>query len=582
MKKRIARSVVLAALATLVVVVPVLAYNFYAPFVVAESDGNDYAMFPSMVTTNVQWMVDNSFMLASGLDTRVQSAGGAELPHLVVDDRVLAAVPLPADTQLNYLFTTGDAPLASMPVITGWNGYATITDAAGLEPANNFLFEFEDAYTDISLTTNAGLMVKDQAFGTAISQGNTIFSWIWAVNGIANSGAGGNNSPVWGNTWVGQSFTTGAAVAVTRVTLTLAAGAGAPAGDFTVSIRNTTGGIPSGTDLASVTVNANTLGVGANNFDLEIAYPLLGATMYSVIVRHPSGDAGNFWNWTFNNANPYGGGTYLSSADGDVTWVSTPAFDTTFSVTGTSWFVESAAVTGAEHDVDVEANPGANTFGITIDGGAPVTIVLGAATVPNNANDWILNVNNGVPYFTHYRHTVAGALVTRYEPNTMILGTTLPDREAAANDAVFTWGSSPSGVTVTLGSLVAVSQPSAGDIVDDPTLDILPVAPASDWFQEPAVAGALLTNPLRPLVTIMSDTTNLSERQAWIWMGSAFVLLVLAATAKVVRGHHIITGVATGAAIGLLVAMTVFPLWALVFIISAIAVGAVAERSPSL
>jgi len=117
---------------------------------------------------------------------------------------------------------------------------------------------------------------------------------------------------------------------------------------------------------------------------------------------------------------------------------------------------------------------------------------------------------------------------------------------------------------------------------EEGTTDILPEAPVSDWFEDPDVTGSLLTHPLRPFVTIMSDTTTITERQAWTWLGIAFVLLVLGITARSVRGHHIITGVATGAAVGALVAQTIFPLWSLVFIIVAVALGAVAERSPSL
>jgi len=576
---RVFRGLLLALVALIMVASPVLAYLYRNQVGITEGGSTDYAMLPVSWIVDNQWMADNGFMEADALDTRVQTLGGSNRPHLVASDRTLAATPVGAGTQTNLYFTTGEADLvpASMPIIAGWDGYVTLTNIP--EPANNFLFEME-AYTDISQATNPALMRRLQSFGIGITQSDTIWSWVWAANGIANNGAGANNSLVWGNTWLGQTFTTGAKVAVTRISITLAAGAGAPVGDFTVSVRATAAGIPTGVDLASQTVNANTLGVGANTFDLE--YPLAAATMYAIVVRHPTGDAGNFWNMVFSNAAPYGGGTYISCPDGDVTWATTPAFDFIFVVAGTSWFVESVAVTANEHIVAVEANPGANTFGITIDGGVPVTIVLGAATVPNSGNDWILNLNNAVPYINYYEHTVAGALVADYEPVSMIIGTTLPDKHGGDQNGVITWGTNPTGVSVTVGGMTSSGQPVIGSEVDTSTLDLLPVAGGSDWRPTPTVSAALTANPMRPLVTAVSDNTTLSEYQVWVWFGGIFVVIIFAITASSVRGHHLITGIATSAAIVLMVVWTVFPIWVLPIVILAIWRGLVSERSPSL
>jgi hypothetical protein len=161
----------------------------------------------------------------------------------------------------------------------------------------------------------------------------------------------------------------------------------------------------------------------------------------------------------------------------------------------------------------------------------------------------------------------------------------MPDRSADAteNHGAITWGSNPVGISVELGPLMGES--STPSFIDDPdTQDVLPGAASSDWYVPPdiGVGGSLLTNPLRPFVLILSDTTTLTERQAWVLLGIAFVLLVLVITAKTVRGHHIITGIATGAAIGLCVVQTIFPFYSIIFIIASIFVGAVAERSQSL
>ena len=660
MKRFALKPALLALLALVLIVTPVLAYAYSAPYVITETGSTSRAMLATTVDANNQWMADNGFMETDALDTRIETLGGSEKPHMVASDRTLAATVVSVNSQTNLLFTTGNTDLTSLAIITGNDGFLTISDAAALEPTNNFEFEWENAYIDISQATNPALMVKAQAFGTAISQTNTLFSWIWAANNIANQAAGGNNSSVWGDTWLGQTFTTGAVVAVVRVSITLAAGVGAPTGDFVVSVRSTAAGLPTGVDLASITVDASTLGVGANVLDLEIAYPLAAATMYAIVVKHPTGNGANFWNWTYSNVNPYAGGTYISSLDGGATWATIPAFDLTFQTLGTSWVVESAVIAAGEHTVIAKADPGAVTFGITVDV-ATVTIPLAGATVPGNGNNWILNLNNATPYMEYYKHTVGGVLIAWYQPinivnNTGEAGTadggstttlddailtqandywngarlvivtttdslapegesavvtdfvaandrlvfdaltvtvdagdtytvdfgTIIDRQGGDENARATWGVNPTGVEVSLGSMVSSSQPLFGGEEAEPVTDVLPEAGTTDWFVEPAVGGTLLTNPLRPFVTLMSDSTTITELQAWRILGLAIVLMVTTMAAVAVKSHLLLAGIVAGAAVGGMVALTIFPLWALVFTVGAIAGGLVAERSPSL
>ena len=68
----------------------------------------------------------------------------------------------------------------------------------------------------------------------------------------------------------------------------------------------------------------------------------------------------------------------------------------------------------------------------------------------------------------------------------------------------------------------------------------------------------------------------------WVILGLAFCLLVTVVTARAVREHLLISGIATGVAVGAMVALTIFPMWALVFIILCIFGGVLAERSPSV
>jgi CHASE2 domain-containing sensor protein len=121
-----------------------------------------------------------------------------------------------------------------------------------------------------------------------------------------------------------------------------------------------------------------------------------------------------------------------------------------------------------------------------------------------------------------------------------------------------------------------------GSTSTESTSDLLPVAGDSDWDDPPDVSGTLLTSPFRPLITAVSDNTNLSERQVWVFSGIILTVLVTAAVGARTRGHHSITGIAVGAVMAGLIAYTIFPIWSIVFVIVSVVGGLVSERSPGL
>ncbi|MGR3295861.1 MAG: hypothetical protein ACUZ8A_06505 [Candidatus Bathyanammoxibius sp.] len=175
------------------------------------------------------------------------------------------------------------------------------------------------------------------------------------------------------------------------------------------------------------------------------------------------------------------------------------------------------------------------------------------------------------------------AIVDAGDTYTIDFGT-LADRAATAQDGRITWGVNPTGISVTLGSMVASSQPIVGETEAAPARDILPPITVSDWFGDGTVGGSTLTNPIRPLITAMSDNTTLTEIQVWRLMGIIAVLFATIATAFTVRQHQGITAIIAGTILGGLVAFdsNIFPMWTLVIAIGLFIAGVVAERSPSL
>jgi len=55
-------------------------------------------------------------------------------------------------------------------------------------------------------------------------------------------------------------------------------------------------------------------------------------------------------------------------------------------------------------------------------------------SVPDNANDWILNQNNVMPYMDYYKHTVGEAIQAWYQPNTVVENTSYDGTADAGGD----------------------------------------------------------------------------------------------------------------------------------------------------
>jgi len=930
-RKRNVFYVILTLVIVLVLASPVFAYTYRAPLTVVESNGTDYTMLPVSVSSNNDWMASNGFMKATALDTRVETLGGLAKPHMVVDDRTLSAIAVPADSQTNLYFSTGNSDLTSMDIIPGYGGYIKTDDAAALELGTDGEIEF-DGYVDTTNTPDRPLVWKKDSFVTLVdgasqitsglisaedyeiaftkdgtwqtidlspyfdddmdvtgvilevhqaagtqtsiafrkngstddryylathtwavvgldsdskfqarasaainvyARGFTDSSWTFATNApdislgafgawtnidvsasapdavgviveMVNKDAGNNrrgnvrkdgstdarinNIIINNHTWaiMGVSavqilegyaetadvdfyligYVTSGATFATDATDKSLAGVGAwtdidcsaqapdatflffenvlgtgvaygyrqngstealnqeadsektysivscdgsqvvegyienvtndfflvgyatsgitlPIPDFTYTSYVTATAISSGehtittqlVDDVALSFDGNdSIDCGndlsldlVGNFTIEAWVNPTGATPRTIIAR--ANDAymlqiGSFgapdeqelclyvrggWRrsgyditngvWshiavvydgancvfyenglvvaTIATAGAYGAGannTYIGLQapannyfTGELADVRIYQDDLTLAAiqysynagrpqslvdldgwwrliegSGTSVHDDSGTgndgtITGATWDA-----VGIERFSIYVDSVREDSAVGDTLVVTDNGNDWYIDINNVLPYMDYYKHTVGGFLIAWYQPVTMIIGTTLPDRQGAAQNGTFFFGTNPSGVVATLGSMVSSSQPVPGTTADEPPQDMLPDTEVTDWYIEPDVTGALLTNPVRPFVTILSDTTTLTELQAWRILGLAFILFCTVLTASAVRGHHAITGFAAGGSIGACVVMTVFPLWSLVFAIGAVIGGLIAERSPSL
>lgn len=83
----------------------------------------------------------------------------------------------------------------------------------------------------------------------------------------------------------------------------------------------------------------------------------------------------------------------------------------------------------------------------------------------DNTNNWLFMDGNSMSYADNMTITVQGTQKLLYRPDSIIIGTTLPDESGNGNDGTFSWGTNPADVDVIPGPLasdVDVSEPEEG------------------------------------------------------------------------------------------------------------------------
>lgn len=141
---------------------------------------------------------------------------------------------------------------------------------------------------------------------------------------------------IYSNIWKAQTFTVGGTPhSVTSVKMKLYR-YNSP-GLVTISIRATTSGLPSGSDLTSGTIDGNSLALSPGAwYDIAVTqYSLLASTKYAIVIRAPSGNSSNHADWRADGTSPtYTGGSSMSSTDSGVTWYEGTAYDYMFEIWG--------------------------------------------------------------------------------------------------------------------------------------------------------------------------------------------------------------------------------------------------------
>jgi hypothetical protein len=156
-----------------------------------------------------------------------------------------------------------------------------------------------------------------------------------ATNLKENYGAGAdNNGGCYGATWLTMVFTAAASYSLDSVTVTIGKVAYTNPGTVTLSIRATSGSLPTGADLATSTIDGNTL---ANcwtynncadvNFPLETPVAITNGTEYAIVLKAPSASSGNAVWWEIDTSNGYATGQAGYSSNSGTSWTANATYD---------------------------------------------------------------------------------------------------------------------------------------------------------------------------------------------------------------------------------------------------------------
>jgi len=171
--KRLCLSLALAVVATLLIVMPVLA-AYYAYIYVEESEGNSYESLSASVPCNTTILIQGDFMTSTALDTRVLTGSGEALPHMVADDKVMFVTDLGAYEKKTLIFYLGGTSLSSFPIIVGYNGSFVTPDDPDLELGYVMELLISGYFNAEAADVGHNILYKEDAFRVWISAANTI------------------------------------------------------------------------------------------------------------------------------------------------------------------------------------------------------------------------------------------------------------------------------------------------------------------------------------------------------------------------------------------------------------------------
>ena len=172
-------------------------------------------------------------------------------------------------------------------------------------------------------------------------------------------------------------------------------------------------------------------------------------------------------------------------------------------------------------------------------------------------------------------------MIAHYEPATYISTTILPDLQGAAQNGNITWGTNPTGTSVSFGSLISTettSIPEEG--VESPGVAGEVNAPENIYPTETEMAGVNVIGYF--LLNSMATDTDTPVQFFWWLLVGIFVIMAVTAGLRYSGNSLWIAGLAAVGAMGVAVAMVLLPGWVIVVAVILVTGAAIWERTPAM
>jgi hypothetical protein len=412
-------SAALAVSIILITAAPVLASvvtgALYKADLTATNTSYDAQRVSVPFTLSTQSLLNGYYINSSYTNVALQDTTGNDIPFMPAqgagDKWVMFLPQIPQNSAMNYhLFTGGttamNGKLRYFPDAAGMG----VADSASLEPGNSFEIEVA-GYFDTTAGAFKQIVNKNSVFSLIVSASNTITATLTrtGTNTLDQSSTyTPTTSGVYGANWAGNTFTPSVTAPLNVMELFVKK-TGAPAGNATVSIYATSGGLPTGAALATQNITASTSSTSFAWVPWTFASPpaLTAGTLYAWVLSVPSGDVSNRLENSIATPGIYPNGAHVYSGNSGGTWFSN-GNDCGFKAYSSAVRIISASTTSGEHTVKVTAD-GTN-FKIYVDGVEKQSEPLLGTSVPNNASNWTFVENNSVPYVEYIKVKVGGVL----------------------------------------------------------------------------------------------------------------------------------------------------------------------------
>lgn len=525
-------------------------WKYYFTFIVSNNSGSTLTNFPIMTTISGSEMINSRFLNSSGNNSAMKEISTNRDFGIATDNISLIIPSINPYQDIEYRLYTGYSPeKSSFSVITGDGGYITVPDTASLELGNNFSLDFTNICLNADSTNASGIISHYDAVNGGIVAGmNAGTAIARIVNRTAATvdilpSASGNYTNLTPNGTANNWDCVNDPVGAPDDTTTFVSTASAAYVKDAYNLQNPSYAGPNPV-ITSVTVKyrakEQTEGYakpylrlnGTETTGTEVS--LGGAyTNYSELLARPGGGS-----WTTNDIDNLQAVIGLVGAVG-----TTQCTQIYLTIAYTYEVYLDVSVTGITTTEITTASIGLTGGTFTFSIGASSNSTPYAGSVPNSSSAWTILDGNTVPYTGSYEHYVGGVRQLYYAPNTMISGTTLPDREATGGviNGVITWGTNPAYIIITKTGMISYEStiPDGSDIINPDTVG--EYGEPDDWFVTGTFAG-VLTPELKQVFEDAAVNMGMPDDGTGHHARNLYLIIMIGVTVAVGFGVLLFTG----------------------------------------